>query len=148
MISASCKRASISLSEITSAPTSSASTCARSRVRLAMIIFFTLCSRKCRATSSMVSPAPTNSTVTVESDSNICRARVQAANATDTALEPMSVSVRTRLATENDFWNMRSSALAFWWPFANPQMLFSPAPKFAVHRAPVNPDHWQRASND
>lgn len=56
-------------------------------------------------------PAPTSSTVTLESDSKICRASVQAANATETALAPMSVSVRTRLATENDFWNIRSSSL-------------------------------------
>ncbi len=53
-----------------------------------------------RATSSMVSPAPTSNTVTLESDSKICRARVQAAKATETALAPISVSVRTRLATE------------------------------------------------
>jgi hypothetical protein len=58
-------------------------------------------------------PAPTSITVTDESDSKIWRARVQAANATETALAPISVSVRTRLATENDFWNMRSSSLAF-----------------------------------
>jgi hypothetical protein len=43
----------------------------------------------------------------------ICRARVQAAKATETALAPISVSVRTRLATENDFWNIRSSSLTF-----------------------------------
>jgi hypothetical protein len=32
---------------------------------------------------------------------------------TETALAPISVSVRTRFATENDFWNIRSSSLTF-----------------------------------
>ena len=119
----------MSLRATTSAPTSSASTCARSRVRLAIIIFFTLCSRRWRATSSMVSPAPTSITVTVERDSKIWRARVQAAKATETALAPMSVSVRTRFATENDFWNMRSSSLAFRCPFCESANAFFTCPR-------------------
>ena len=63
--------------------------------------------------NSAVDEVGINNTVTVERDSKICRASVQAAKATDTALAPISVSVRTRFATEKDFWNMRSSSLAF-----------------------------------
>lgn len=64
----------------------------------------------------MVSPAPTSKTLRSASDSKICRASVQAAKATETALAPISVSVRTRLATEKDFWNNRSSSPDSDWP--------------------------------
>ena len=57
----------------------------------------------------MVSPAPTSSTLVWERSEKIRRPRLTAAKATDTALAPISVSVRTRLATEKDFWNSRSS---------------------------------------
>ena len=51
----------------------------------------------------MVSPAPTNKMVNSLSDSKIWRAKLQAAYATDTALSPILVSVRTRFAVENVF---------------------------------------------
>ncbi|CSC82350.1 Uncharacterised protein [Vibrio cholerae] len=64
---------------MTSAPNCCAKLKARSRVRFATIIRLQWCPAKCFATSSMVSPAPTNSTVASASDSKMCFAKVQAA---------------------------------------------------------------------
>ena len=56
-------RCGIIAREMASQPTSPASALARSIERLATIMFSTFCSFRCLATSSMVSPAPINSTV-------------------------------------------------------------------------------------
>jgi hypothetical protein len=58
----------------------------------------------------VVSPAPISSAVLSPSSPKIWRARLTAANATDTGLDPISVSVRTCLATEKVCWNRRLSS--------------------------------------
>ncbi|XPE64311.1 hypothetical protein ACNKHU_07295 [Shigella flexneri] len=66
----------------------------------------------------MVSPAPTSNTVTVEIDSKICRASVQAAKATEAQHAGTDICFSANaFRYEKDFWNMRSSSLAFIWPF-------------------------------
>jgi len=47
----------------------------------------------------------------LERSEKIWRARLTAAKATDTGLEPIAVSVRTVLATEKVCWNSRPSSL-------------------------------------
>ena len=53
----------------------------------------------------MVVPAPISSAVCCEKPAKNCCARLTAAEATETGLAPISVSVRTFLATENVCWN-------------------------------------------
>src|SRR5690606_40390718 len=59
------------------------------------------------STSAMVSPAPISSAVLALRSEKICRARLTAAKATETGLEPMAVSVRTCLAVLKVLWNRR-----------------------------------------
>ena len=87
---------------ITASPAASgsASAWARSMVRVAITMrpMPWLC--RWRAASSIVSPAPINNAVLRLKSPKICLARLTAANATDTGLAPIAVSVRTCLATE------------------------------------------------
>ena len=82
-----------------------------SKVRLAMMMRPMPCWDKCRAASSMVSPAPISKAVCSLSLSKICCASCTAAKATDTGLEPMAVSVRTFLAAVKVCWNSLPSCL-------------------------------------
>ena len=59
------------------------------------------CALRCVAVSSLVSPAPTMSTVWSRSLPNTCRASSTAAELTLTGRSPMAVSVRTRLPTSS-----------------------------------------------
>ena len=88
---------------------SAASSRARSTLRLAMIMRRRPSAYRWRAASATVSPAPTSSAVRFSKLANTVRAIATAAEATDTALAPILVSVRTRLATENADWNRRFS---------------------------------------
>ena len=56
-----------------------------------------------------MSPAPTRSAVCCSNPVKIRFASWMPADATDTALAPIAVSVRTRLATENVVWKRRFS---------------------------------------
>ena len=56
---------------------------------------------RCFATSSIVMPAPIRSAVCEPNPAKNWFARLTAAYATETGLLPISVSVRTFLATEN-----------------------------------------------
>ena len=62
---------------------------------------------KWRAASSHISPAPISSTVLSSRVPKILRASSTAAKETETALLAISVSVRTRLATEKALCNRR-----------------------------------------
>ncbi len=87
------------------APKRWASFWARSAVRLATVIFFGCCATKCVAASSIISPAPTNSTEVFFRSSNSRCARRTAAAAIDTECAPISVWLRTSLATAKVRWN-------------------------------------------
>ncbi len=77
----------------------------RSMVRLAMVIDFGLCAAKWAAHSSIISPAPMNSTCWSAMLSKMrCDRRTQAA-AIETLWAPISVVVRTSLATAKLRWN-------------------------------------------
>ena len=89
---------------------SAASSWARSMLRFATIMRRRPSACRCRAASAMVSPAPTISAVRFSKLANTVLAIATAAEATDTALAPISVSVRTRLATENAAWKRRLSS--------------------------------------
>ncbi len=88
---------------------SAASSRARSTLRFATIIRRRPSACRCRAASAIVSPAPTISAVRESKLENTFLAIATAAEATDTALAPICVSVRTRFATENAAWNSRFS---------------------------------------
>ena len=60
---------------------------------------------KCVAASSIISPAPTNSTRVSRRSSNSCDASRTAAAAMLIECAPISVEVRTSLATANERWN-------------------------------------------
>jgi hypothetical protein len=101
----SCRREGRSASRITSPPKRPASFSPRSSVRLAMAMDFGFLAAKCVAASSIMSPAPTNSTRTWPRSSNSWPARRTAA--ADMLIEwaPISVEVRTSLATAKERWN-------------------------------------------
>jgi hypothetical protein len=60
---------------------------------------------KCVAARSIISPAPTNSTRTLPRSSNSCPASRTAAAAMLIECAPISVALRTSLATANERWN-------------------------------------------
>ena len=70
------------------------------------------CALRCVAVSSLVSPAPTMSTVWSRSLPNTCRASSTAAELTLTGRSPMAVSVRTRLPTSSACRNSRLKTTA------------------------------------
>ncbi|MNI56464.1 hypothetical protein D3C73_1114700 [compost metagenome] len=150
--SASARWRSSSVSGSATPPWRLASSCACARVRLAISRRRTLPSLRWRAASSMVSPAPTSSTVESSRRANAFCARRTAAEATDTGLAPTWVSVRARLATENVCWNSRSRR----WPsrpwsravdqasFTWPRICGSPS---TIESSPVaTRNRWRTAS--
>ena len=86
------------------APKRWASFWARSAVRLATTICFGCWAAKWVAQSSIISPAPTNSTRVSRRSSKIRRASLTAAAAIDTDCEPIAVVLRISLATANERW--------------------------------------------
>ncbi len=74
--------------------------CARSKVRLATVMRLGLRAAKCTAFNSIISPAPINSTFCSAMLGKMRSASFTAAAAIDTRLAPISVWVRTSLATE------------------------------------------------
>ena len=96
--SASGRRSVTSANKMASASNCEANCSARSSVRFAMMSLPRPASRRCLATSSIVSPAPSNNAVLCSISRKICRARSTAAYATDTGFSPIAVSVRTFLA--------------------------------------------------
>ena len=101
----SCRRSGRSARRITSPPKREASRSPRSSVRLAMAMPFGLRAAKCVADSSIISPAPTNSTRILPMSSNSWPARRTAAAAMLMECAPISVEVRTSLATAKERWN-------------------------------------------
>ncbi len=101
----SCSRAGRSASRIACAPKRAASLSPRSSVRLATVMLRGKRAEKCVATSSTISPAPTNSTWISRRSSNSSPARRTAAAAMLIECAPISVEVRTSLATEKLRWN-------------------------------------------
>ena len=83
-----------------------------SSVRLATRIFSMPCALRWVAVSSLVSPAPTMSTVWSRSLPNTCRASSTAAELTLTGRSPMAVSVRTRFPTSSACRNSRLKTTA------------------------------------
>ena len=94
-----------SASRIVSALKRCASFSPRSSVRLAITIERGCWAAKCVAVSSIISPAPTNRMLVSRRSSKMRRARRTAAAAIDTEWAPISVVVRTSLATANERWN-------------------------------------------
>ena len=92
------------------APKREASACARSSVRLATVIDLGLAPPKWAAQSSIISPAPMNSTCWSETRSKMRSVRCTAAAAIDTVLAPIAVVERTSLATAKVFWNSLCSS--------------------------------------
>jgi len=80
-------------------PQRSASASARASVRLAMAMDFGPAPAKCATHSSIISPAPMNSTFCSSMRSKMRSARCTAAAAIDTMLAPMAVVERTSFAT-------------------------------------------------
>ena len=78
-----------------------------SKVRFATRMRSMPCALRCVAVSSLVSPAPTMSTVWSLNLPNTCRASSTAAELTLTGRSPMDVSVRTRLPTSSACRNRR-----------------------------------------
>ncbi|MNT40436.1 hypothetical protein D3C72_1767500 [compost metagenome] len=74
-------------------------------VRLAMVMLFGFCAAKCVAHNSIISPAPMNSTFCSAILSKMRCDRRTAAAAMDTLWAPISVLLRTSLATEKLRWN-------------------------------------------
>ncbi len=66
---------------------------------------------KCVLTSSIISPAPTNSTFSSARSSNSCAASRTVAAAMLIEWLPISVLLRTSLATANERWNIWCSVL-------------------------------------
>ena len=110
-MSNSSSRAGRSARRSASAPKRPASFSPRSSVRLATAIALGLRAAKCVATSSIISPAPTNSTLVSRRSSNSCDARRTAAAAMLIECAPISVEVRTSLATANERWNIWCSVV-------------------------------------
>ena len=105
------RREGRSARRIASAPNRCASFSPRSRVRLATAIALGVRAAKCVATSSIISPAPTNSTRIAFMSSNSWLARRTEAAAMLIECAPISVAVRTSFATENERWNSWCSVL-------------------------------------
>ena len=82
------------------------------RVRLATASTRGWRAAKWVATSSIISPAPTNSTLVWRRSSNSCEASRTAAAAMLIECAPISVDVRTSLATANERWNIWCSVRA------------------------------------
>jgi hypothetical protein len=101
----SCSRSGSSDRRIASPPKRPASFSPRSSVRLAIAMALGVRAAKCVATSSIISPAPTNSTRPVARSSNSCDASRTAAAAMLMECAPISVEVRTSLATAKERWN-------------------------------------------
>ncbi len=83
---------------------------ARFALRFAMIMRPIFWACRWRAVSSIISPAPTSSAVCRSKPAKMRRASWMPAEATETALAPIAVSLRTCLATENVVWNSRLSS--------------------------------------
>ena len=98
----SCRRCGRSAKPMACAPKRRARISPRSSVRLAMTMPLGLRAAKWLATSSIISPAPTNSTRMSCRSSNNCAASRTEAAAMLIEWLPMSVDVRTSLATENE----------------------------------------------
>ncbi len=105
-MSNSARRPGRSARRIASAPKRPAIFSPRSSVRFATAIMRGLRAAKCVATSSTISPAPTNSTRVSRRSSKSCDASRAAAAAMLIECAPISVEVRTSLATANDRWNI------------------------------------------
>ena len=106
-----CGRCAASASRrITEAGRPSAMRSARLVLRFAMMRRPIFCACRWRAVSSIISPAPTRSAVCRSNPANTRRASWMPAEATETALAPIAVSVRTRLATAKVVWNRRFSS--------------------------------------
>ena len=75
--------------------------CARAKVRLAITMRLTPAVAKWRAVNPIISPAPIISAEWALKSANMRLARLTVADASDTALAPIWVSERTRLAAEN-----------------------------------------------
>ena len=84
-----------------------ASCAPRSRVRLATVIERGFFAAKCVAASSIISPAPISSTRCSAIDGNMRSASLTAAAAIEIDALPMSVLLRTSLATAKVRWNRR-----------------------------------------
>ena len=105
-----CARRSVrSVSVIASAPKRCASFSPRSSVRLATVIERGPRAAKCVAASSIISPAPTRSSRWSAIDGKMRSASFTAAAAIEIDALPMSVCVRTSLATAKVRWNRRFS---------------------------------------
>ena len=74
-----------------------------------MVIDFGVLAAKCVAVSSIISPAPISSSLWFEIDGKIRSASFTAAAAIEIDALPMSVCVRTSLATANVRWKRRLS---------------------------------------
>ena len=107
----SCRRLGRSARRITSPPKRVASFSPRSSVRLAITIDWGFLAAKWVAASSIISPAPTKSTRTLVRSSNNWPARRTAAAAMLMECAPISVDVRTSLATAKERWKSWFSVL-------------------------------------
>ena len=85
---------------IADAPSLAASASPRASVRLATVIDAGFAAAKCVAASSIISPAPISSRCVSSSVGKIRRASFTLAAAIEIDALPMSVCVRTSLATE------------------------------------------------
>ena len=135
----SCRRSGTSARRMTWAPKRLASFSPRSSVRLAMAMLLGVFAAKWVAASSIISPAPTNNTRMSFKSSNSCEARRTAAAVMLMEWAPISVELRTSLATANERWNSWCSVLprapaslaartaSFIWPriWASPSTMLS-----------------------
>ena len=101
----SCKRSGTSAKRITLAPKRSAKAWPRSMVRLAMTMWAGFLAAKWVMARSIISPAPTNNMFTLVRSSNSWLAKRTAAAAMLMLWAPISVLLRTTLATEKLRWN-------------------------------------------
>jgi hypothetical protein len=99
------RRSGMSARRMTWAPKRPASASPRSSVRLAIAMLLGVLAAKCVAASSIISPAPTNSTLMSFRSSNSWLARRTAAAVMLMEWAPISVEVRTCLATAKERWN-------------------------------------------
>ena len=105
-MSNSASREGRSASGIVVAPKRAANSSARSLLRFAIASSRGWRAAKWVAASSIISPAPTNRTRVSASDSNSCEASRTAAAAMLIEWLPISVELRTSLATANERWNI------------------------------------------
>ena len=104
-MSYSCSCSPSSRSSIACALKRCASGSARSSVRLATVMRAGPCAAKCVAHSSIISPAPMNSTFWSFRVGKMRAASFTAAAAMDTLVAPIRVVLRTSLATAKERWN-------------------------------------------